>query len=96
MSLIFHLDFDPYNAEHRKAAEWLSDQPNPTEAIVRLLKAAREGEKRLAQWEALASRLAEEIGRVSGNLSVAPAKRPAQIQIEEDPESARRLDNMFK
>lgn len=96
MSLTFHLDFDQYNADHRQAAEWLSAQSDPTEAIARLLKAARDGEKRLAQWEALAARLAKEIGSVSGRLSPPVSKQQAPIKIEEDPESARRLDNMFK
>lgn len=91
-----HLDFDPLNAEHRRAANWLATQPDPAEAVVRLIRAANEGEQRLQQWEELARLLANEIRRVRTPLVVQPPGSKPRIEIQEDPESARRLDTMFE
>ncbi len=91
-----HLDFDPLNAEHRRAANWLATQPDPAEAVVRLIRAASEGERRLQQWEELAMLLAKEIHQVRAPLTVQPSKPRPRIEIQEDPESAHRLDTMFE
>ncbi len=96
MDLTIHLDFDPYKADHRQAANWLSAQPDPAEAIVRLIRAASEGERRLRQWEEMATLLAKDLREVRSQMSPQPpAARPKQ-EIREDPESARRLDTLFK
>lgn len=101
MNFTFHLDFDPYNAEHRQVAAWLSSQSDPVEAIVRLIRVAGEGERRLTQWEELAHLLAKEIGKVRHQMGGAPpprrqpeARKPREVK--EDPVSAQRLDSMFK
>ena len=91
-----HLDFDPLNAEHRRAADWLATQPDPAEAVIRLIRAANEGERRLRQWEELAALLANEIHQVRAHLTIHPAEAKPQIEIPEDPESAQRLDTMFE
>ena len=91
-----HLDFNPLNAEHRRAANWLAAQPDPAEAVVRLIRAANEGEQRLRQWEELATLLANEIHRVRVQLTVHPAEPRPPTEIQEDPESARRLDSIFE
>ena len=91
-----HLDFDPLNAEHRRAASWLAAQPNPAEAVIRLIRAANEGERRLQQWEKLATLLASEIHRVRTHLTVQPPEPKPQTEIRENPESAQRLDSMFE
>lgn len=96
MQFTFRLDFNPYNAEHRRAAEWLASQPDPTEAVVRLLRAAGEGERRLRHWEEMATQLAQELHQIRlqmGVRSLEPAPNPV---AREDPESARRLDTMFR
>ncbi|MCP4536959.1 MAG: hypothetical protein GY832_07410 [Chloroflexi bacterium] len=91
-----HLDFDPLNAEHRRAADWLATQPDPAQAVIRLIRAASEGERRLQQWEDLATLLASEIHRVRTKLTVQPPEPKPRIEIQEDPESAHRLDTMFE
>ena len=91
-----HLDFNPLNADHRRAADWLATQPDPAEAVVRLIRAASEGEQRLRQWEELATLLANEVRQVRARLSVRPPEARPQTEIREDPESARRLDSMFE
>jgi hypothetical protein len=100
MAPTIHLDFDPYNADHRRVAEWLVAQSDPAEAIVRLVRAAGAGEQRLQRWEELAAQLAGEVRRVRTQLGGQPPETGAQAGIEpetvEDPESARRLDSMFE
>lgn len=91
-----HLDFNPLNAEHRRAANWLATQPDPAEAVVRLIRAANEGERRLRQWEELATLLASEIHQVRAQLTVRSPEARSQTEIREDPESARRLDSIFE
>ena len=97
MRYSFHLDLDPLDADQRQVAEWLSGQPDPTAAVVRLVKAALDGDRRLAQWEELAALLADEIKQVRAQLSPRPLARPAPPPppVQENPESARRLDSMF-
>jgi hypothetical protein len=91
-----HLDFNPLNADHRRAADWLAAQPDPAEAVVRLIRAANEGERRLRQWEELATLLANEVRQVRARLTVRPPEAGPHTEIREDPESARRLDSMFE
>jgi hypothetical protein len=91
-----HLDFDPLDAEHRRAANWLATQPDPAEAVIRLIRAASRGERQLRRWEELATLLANEIHQVRAPLAVRPAEAKPQPEIQEDPESARRLDTMFE
>ncbi len=91
-----HLDFDPLNADHRRAANWLATQPNPADAVVRLIRAAYEGEQRLRRWEELAARLTNEIQQVRAQPAGGPPERKPQPEIQEDPESARRLDSLFE
>jgi len=96
MILTFHLDFDPHQADQRRAAEWLADQPDPTEAVARLIGIANEGEKRLLQWEELATLLASEVRELRTQLAGPPQEAESQSEeIHENPESARRLDSMF-
>ena len=96
-SFTFHLEFNPYDAEHRQIAGWLAGQPDPAEAVVRLVKAANEGERRLARWEQLAAQLADEVRAVRAQLKGQPSQVTHEPGgIHEDPESARRLDTMFK
>jgi len=95
MAPTLHLDFNPYSAEHRQVADWLAAQPDPAEAVVRLVKAANEGERRLLQWEKLATQLANEVRRVRTQLTVHPTEAQPEPTVREDPESARRLDSIF-
>lgn len=97
MTFIFHLDFDPHDAAHRRAADWLAAQADPTEAVARLVEVAHEGERRLAQWEEWATLLANETRELRAQLAGWPpeTKREPEPEIQEDPESARRLDSMF-
>ncbi|MEE8390939.1 MAG: hypothetical protein V3S14_09125 [Anaerolineae bacterium] len=90
-----HLDFNPLNADHRRASNWLATQPDPAEAVVRLIRAANEGEQRLRQWEELATLLANEIHQVRAQLTVHPPEPKSQIEIQENLESAQRLDSIF-
>jgi hypothetical protein len=90
MALTLHLEFNPHDADHRRVAEWLAAQPDPAEAVVRLVRAASEGNRRLSQWEELATLLANEVRRVRAQLT---GRSP---EAYEDPESARRLDSMFR
>ena len=95
MALTFHLDFDPLQADHCRAADWLAAQPDPAEAVARLIRAAGEGERRLAQWEELALLLAKEVRELRGQLAGHPPEANPEPKANEDPESARRLDSMF-
>jgi hypothetical protein len=96
MILTFHLDFDPHQADHRRAADWLAAQPDPTEAVARLIGIANEGEKRLLQWEELATLLASEVRELRAQLAGQPPEAEFQSEeVHEDPESAQRLDSMF-
>lgn len=95
MQFTFHLDFDPHQADHRQAADWLAAQPNPTEAIARLIRAAEEGQSRLIQWEELATLLANEVRELRAQLAGQPPGTKSEPESEENPESARRLDSMF-
>jgi len=95
MTRTFHLDFDPYDADHRRAADWLAAQPDPAEAVVRLIRAASEGERRLRQWEELATLLANDLQQVRAQMAGRPPGAKPQPEIHEDPESARRLDSIF-
>jgi ATP/maltotriose-dependent transcriptional regulator MalT len=90
----FHLDFDPHEADHRQAADWLSAQPDPTTAVAQLIKAADMGVLRLQQWEDLVMLLATEVRELRAQLmgQPLPTKSP---ETQEDPESARRLDSIF-
>ena len=97
MSPTIHLDFDPYNSDHRRAADWLAAQPDPAEAVVRLIRAASEGQRRLRRWEELATLLADEVQQVRTRLpGQSPQAKPQTEIVEEDAESARRLDSMFE
>ncbi len=93
---VFHLDFNPRDAEHRRAADWLAAQPDPTEAVARLIKVADEEERRLLKWEELAQLLAGEVRDLRAQLAGQwlDVKQP-ELEMEEDPESARRLDSLF-
>jgi hypothetical protein len=95
MTFTFHLEFNPYNADHRWVAQWLAAQPDPTEAVVRLLKAAREGERRMLRWQELATLLASEMQAVRAQMRGQPPKAKPESKVREDPESAQRLDSMF-
>ena len=95
MALTLHLEFSPYDADHRQVADWLAAQPDPAEAVVRLVRAANEGERRLLQWERLATLLAKEIQEVRTQLTVRPPKAKPEPEVHEDPESAQRLDSIF-
>ena len=96
MILTFHLDFDPHKADHRRAADWLAAQPDPTEAVARLIGIANAGERRLLQWEELATLLASEVRELRGQLAGSPQEAESQSEeVHENPESARRLDSMF-
>ena len=95
MALTFHLDFDPLQADHRRAADWLAAQPDPTAAIVRLIGIANEGEQRMRQWEELATLLANEVHALRAQLAGLPPAAQPKPDMHEDPESARRLDSMF-
>ena len=95
MELTFHLDFDPHEADHRRAADWLTAQPDPTEAVVRLVEVVSEGERRLPQWEELATLLANEVRELRAQLVGQPPKAKSEPETHEDRESAQRLDSMF-
>ena len=96
MALTVHLDFNPYNADHRRAASWLAAQPDPAEAVARLIRAASEGERRLRQWEELAALLADDLRQVRTQMGGrAPEPKPAP-EVQENPESAYRVDTLFK
>jgi hypothetical protein len=95
MAPTFHLEFNPYDADHRWVADWLAAQPDPTEAVVRLVRAARDGERRLLRWEELATLLANEVQAVRAQLRGQPPEVEPEPKAQEDPESARRLDSMF-
>ncbi len=103
MGHIVHLDFDPHRAEHRRVAAWLAAQTDPAEAVVRLIYAAIEGQRRLTQWEEMATLLANDLRQVRTRISSRVASSStsstsSSLQPEEpaeDPESARRLDAMF-
>ncbi len=93
---VIHLDFDPLNANHRQASDWLSAQPDPAEAVVRLIRAAAEGNRRLQHWEELATTLATEVHQMRAQLmGYSPEPQPP-TDVREDPESARRLDTLFE
>jgi|YNPBryantNP2012_1023418.scaffolds.fasta_scaffold00705_14 ATP/maltotriose-dependent transcriptional regulator MalT len=96
MKFTFHLEFDPYNADHRRAAEWLAAQPDPAEAVVRMLRAAGEVERRLRRWEELAVQLAGELHQVRLQVSSRSSGAAPDSTIREDPESARKIDTMFR
>ncbi len=96
MALSVHLDFDPYNADHRRAANWLSAQADPAEAVVQILRAVGEAERRLRQWEELAALLANDLRQVRSQIIAQPSPAQPMPEVHEDPESARRLDSMFK
>lgn len=93
MPLTVNLSFDLQDARHRRVAEWLSVQSDPVEAIVRLLAAADEGARRAAQWEELLLLLGKETHEMSARLAGLTPDPPPGVQ--EDPESAHRLDSMF-
>lgn len=95
MAFTFHLDFNPHEADHRRAADWLAAQPDATEAIVWLVNVVNEGKRRLLQWEELATLLANEVRELRSQLSGQPLTAEPQPEIQEDLESARRLDSMF-
>ncbi len=99
MPFVFHLDFNPHQADHRQAADWLASRPDPTEAVARLIRVAGEGERRLLQWEELATLLANETrdlrAQLAGQRSGATQPQPEAREVREDPESARRLDSLF-
>ena len=71
-------------------------QPDPAEAVVRLVRAAGEGEQRLRRWEKLATQLADEIRRVRTRLGGQSSAAGSQAEVAEDPESAQRLDSIFE
>ena len=93
MPLVVNLNFDLQNASHRRVAEWLSAQVDPVEAIARLIAAADEGARRTAQWEELIALLGKETHEMSARFAGLTPEAPPEVQ--EDPESAHRLDSMF-
>ncbi len=95
MVFSFHLDFDQNDVDHRRVANWLANQYDPADAVVRLVKAANVGEQRLLQWEELASLLMNEVREVRTQLTNGQPQETSQLE-EENPESARRLDSMFE
>jgi len=99
MAFVFHLDFNPHEADHRRAADWLAAQPDPTEAVARLIRVAGEGERRLLQWEELATLLVNETRdlrtQLTGRQPDAEQPKPEVQDVRENPESARRLDSLF-
>jgi len=95
MAYTLHLDFNPHDANHRRVADWLAVQPDPAEAVVRLVRAANEGSRRLLQWEELATLLANDVQEVRTQLVGQPPEEKPQPEVREDPESARRLDSIF-
>jgi hypothetical protein len=94
--LTFHLEFNLYDAEHRRVAEWLAAQPDPAQAVVRLLRAAGEAERRLRQWEELATLLSNDLREVRQQMAGRPPAPKPEPEVKEDPESAKRLDTMFR
>jgi hypothetical protein len=96
MALTLHLEFNLYDAEHRRAAEWLAAQADPAQAIVRLLRAASEAERRLRQWEELATLLSDDLRQVRQQMTGRPPAPKPEPEVKEDPESAKRLDTMFR
>jgi hypothetical protein len=92
----FYLDFDPNDVDHRRVAHWLANQYDPADAVVRLVKAANEGEQRLLQWEELAALLTNELREVRTQFSNGQSRGTKTSDQQEDPESARRLDSMFE
>jgi hypothetical protein len=96
MGAIIRLNFDPDKADHRRAARWLVAQSDPAEAVVRLIQAASEGQRRLKEWEELARLLADDLKNVRDGMSGQPVEPKPKPEIREDPESARRLDSLFK
>ena len=93
MPLTVTLNFDLQNMHHRRVAEWLSAQPDPVDALARLLAATDEGVRRVAQWEELILLLGKETREMSALLAdLSPEVQP---EAPEDPESAQRLDSMF-
>jgi hypothetical protein len=96
MGAIIRLNFDPDSADHRRAARWLAAQRDPAEAVVRLIQAASEGQRRLKEWEKLARLLADDLKNVRDGISGQPVEPKPEPEIREDPESARRLDSLFK
>jgi len=95
VDLTFRLDFDPHEADHRQAADWLSAQPDPTAAVAQLIKVADAGAVRLQQWEDLALLLATEVHELRAQLMGQPQVARSSPETQENPESARRLDSMF-
>ena len=95
MALDFTLSFDPRETDHRRAADWLEAQPNPTEAVVRLVRIAEEGEQQLLQLEELATLLANEVRGLRARLAGHELDDELESEIEEDPESAQRIDTLF-
>ena len=96
MPLTVNLNFDLQNAEQRRVAEWLSAQPDPVEAIARLMAAADEGARRVAQWEELLALLGKEAHELGARLAGLTLEAPQPVvEVKEDPESAHRLDSMF-
>lgn len=93
MVTTFNLEFDSQKASHRRAADWLAAQADPTEAIAVLVTHAGEGAERLAQWEELVLLLAKETRELRSKLGGAPLE--AKPEVDESPESAQRLDSMF-
>lgn len=93
MATVFHLDFG--EANYRQAADWLTAQPDPAEAVARLIRIADESERRLLQWEELATLLATEIQDLRTQLAGQKPDAQPKPKAQEDPESARRLDSLF-
>lgn len=96
MGETIHLNFDPDSADHHRAARWLAAQRDPAEAVVRLIRAASEGQRRLKEWEELARLLADDLRNVQDGISGQPVEPKPEPEIREDPESAQRLDSLFK
>jgi hypothetical protein len=95
VALDFTLSFDPDEADHRRAADWLEAQPDPVEAVVRLIGIAEKGEQQLLQWEELATLLVNEVRGLRARLAGHELDDEFEPEIEEDPESAHRIDTIF-
>ena len=88
----FELEFDTRDADQRQAAKWLLAQPDPAEAVTRLIKSFNTARLKLQQWQDTALQLAGEVRDLQAQLTGQPDPRAEET---EDNESARRLDSIF-
>ncbi|MBN1488099.1 MAG: hypothetical protein JW981_10685 [Anaerolineae bacterium] len=94
MNNSFSLTLDLDKATHRQAVDWLKSRPDASEAVVELILSVNAAEQRLFQLEEMASLLQGEVKQLRSLFNGKTDTADTQ-EIEEDPESARRLDSMF-